>query len=359
MHDPTEGGIRAGLHEIAFASRVRLDVDLDRVPAQPPTAGICRHYGIDQRGGLATTRRALAVDNSVFSLSKPLASRLPRSGSMIIDGNGCVSGDDRLRLAVALAHQGGRQAVAARGTARVGWKAPGDRVTDVDVAIQVRLVDRIRTCFPGDGIVAEEGAAADPGEREFVWAIDPLDGTNNFALGIPCFAVSIGILRHGLPHAGVVHDPNTGFTTWAARGQGAVAGGQTIVLGEQPLTEASNVAVRVPLDPDLAAAVTGWLRRYKLRGFGSVALHLAYAAIGALDVVQDHKATLWDVAAGAAILLEAGGRITDPRGRPLFPPAASAYRGAPMPLLAGNPTAHAQALADCRPVPDAAPAEAP
>jgi myo-inositol-1(or 4)-monophosphatase len=115
----------------------------------------------------------------------------------------------------------------------------------------------------------------------------------------------------------------------------------------------------VPVDPDLSAAVTGWLRRYKLRGFGSVALHLAYAAIGALDVVQDHKATLWDVAAGAAILLEAGGRITDPRGRPLFPLAASAYRGAPMPLLAGNPTAHAQALADCRPVPDAAPAEAP
>jgi hydrogenase expression/formation protein HypE len=69
MHDPTEGGIRAGLHEIALASRVRLDVDLDRIPAQPPTAGICRHYGIDQRGGLATTRRALAVDNSMFSLS--------------------------------------------------------------------------------------------------------------------------------------------------------------------------------------------------------------------------------------------------------------------------------------------------
>jgi Inositol monophosphatase family len=213
MHDPTEGGIRAGWHEIAFASRVRLDVDLDRIPAPPPTAAICRHYGIDQRGGLATTRRALAVDNSGFLLSKPLASRLPRSGSMIIDGDGCASGDDRLRLAVALAHQGGRQAVAARGTARVGWKAPGDRVTDVDVAIQVRLVDRIRTCFPGDGIVAEEGAAADPGEREFVWAIDPL--------------------------------------------------------------------------------------------------HLAYAAIGALDVVQDHKATLWDVAAGAAILLEAGGTITE------------------------------------------------
>ena len=157
-------------------------------------------------------------------------------------------------------------------------------------------------------------------------------GTNNFALGLPCFAVSIGILRGGLPYAGA------------------------LVLAGRPLTAASNVSARVPLDPELAPAVTGWLRRYKLRGFGSVALHLAYAALGALDVVLDHKATLWDVAAGAVILLEAGGVITDPHGRPLFPPDAAAYRGAPMPFLAGHPAAHAEALSDCRAVLDARPA---
>jgi myo-inositol-1(or 4)-monophosphatase len=264
--------------------------------------------------------------------------------------------DARLRLALALAREAGQQATAARGRARVAWKGPGDRVTDVDVAIQSRLVERIEACFPGDAIVAEEGLALDPGAREFVWAVDPLDGTNNFALGIPCFAVSIGILRGGLPYAGVVHDPSTGFTGWAARGPGAGADQRTIVLTGRPLTAASNVSVRVPLDPGLAPAVTDWLRRYKLRGFGSVALHLAYAALGALDVVLDHKAALWDVAAGAAILLEAGGVVTDPRGRPLFPPDPAAYRGAPMPFLAGNPSAHAEALADCRAVLDARPA---
>lgn len=270
-----------------------------------------------------------------------------------------VSTDARLQLALALAHQGGRQATGAvRAEVRVDWKGPGDRVTDVDVAIQARLTERIRTCFPDDGIVAEEGLLLDPGAREFVWVVDPLDGTNNFALGIPCFAVSIGILRHGLPHAGVVHDPSTGFTCSAMRGHGAVAGGRALALLGRPLTAASNVAVRVPLDPELAPATIGWLRSYKLRGFGSVALHLAYAAIGALDVVLDHKATLWDLAAGAAVLLEAGGTITDPRGQPVFPPDAAAYGGSPMPFLAGNTAAHAEALADCRAVLDGQPARA-
>lgn len=266
--------------------------------------------------------------------------------------------DARLRLALALAHQVGRRATAARPGMRVNWKGPGDRVTDVDVAIQAQLVERIRASFPGDGLVAEEGLSFDPGAREFVWVVDPLDGTNNFALGIPCYAVSIGILRDGQPHAGVVHDPNTGFTCSALRGQGAVAGIGTITLRRRPLTPASNVSVRVPLDPGLALATVGWMRRYKLRGFGSVALHLAYAAIGALDVVLDHKATLWDLAAGAAVLLEAGGTITDPCGRALFPPAAAAYGGAPMPFLAGNTAAHAEALADCRAVLDGQPAGA-
>jgi myo-inositol-1(or 4)-monophosphatase len=270
-----------------------------------------------------------------------------------------VSIDARLQLALALAHQGGRQAVGtARADVHVDWKGPGDRLTDVDVAIQARLVERIRTSFPDDGIVAEEGLAIHPGDREFVWVLDPLDGTNNFALGIPCFAVSIGILRQGLPHAGVVHDPSTSFTCSAVRGHGAMAGGQALRLAPQPLTAASNVAVRVPLDPELTPVTIGWLRRYKLRGFGSVALHLAYAAIGALDVVLDHKATLWDLAAGATLLLEAGGTITDPRGQPLFPPGSAAYGGAPLPFLAGNATAHAEALADCRAALDGPPVRA-
>jgi myo-inositol-1(or 4)-monophosphatase len=255
--------------------------------------------------------------------------------------------DARLELALDLARLGGRHALAGRAGARVAWKGPGERVTDVDIAIESRLVGNIRAGFPEDGIVAEERLAADPGDREFVWVLDPLDGTNNYALDIPCYAVSIGILKSGLPYAGVVHDPNTGFTCWARRGYGAFCGERRLRLESRRLSVASNIAPRVPLDGRLAPLIVDWLSRFKFRGFGSVALHLAYAAIGALDLVLDHKATLWDIAGGATVLLEAGGCLTDPGGQPLFPVDPAAYRGAPVPFLAGNPAAHAEALACC------------
>jgi myo-inositol-1(or 4)-monophosphatase len=256
--------------------------------------------------------------------------------------------DPRLALAVALAREGGRLAVAAQGRGAVAWKGPRDQMTDVDMAIQSRIVKEIGSAFPRDGLMAEEDPRASTVDREFVWVVDPLDGTNNFALGAPCFVVSIGILRAGFAYAGVVHDPNTGFTCWARRGRGAFAGERPLALPGHQLTEASNVAVRVPLEPRLRPLVHEWLERHKLRGFGSVALHLAYASIGALDALIDHKAALWDLAAGAVLLLESGGAITDLLGRPLFPVDPEVYRGAPVPFVAGNAIAHAEAVAKCR-----------
>jgi myo-inositol-1(or 4)-monophosphatase len=256
--------------------------------------------------------------------------------------------DPRLALALALAREGGRQALVTQGRVGVAWKGPGDRVTATDIAIQSHIAREISDAFPDDGMIAEEHGGARARDHEFVWVVDPLDGTNNFALGIPCFAVSIGIVRAGLAYAGVIHDPNTRFTSWARRGRGAFAGERRLALAAHPLAEASNVAVRVPLDPRLRPLVGDWLERCKLRGFGSVALHLAYAAIGALDVVLDHKAPLWDLAAGAVLLLEAGGAITDPLGRPLFPVDPSLYRGEPVPFVAGNAMAHGEAVARCR-----------
>jgi myo-inositol-1(or 4)-monophosphatase len=259
-------------------------------------------------------------------------------------------GDPRVELALKLAQEAGRHTLAAMGRTRVAWKSPGERVTEVDLAVQARLIEEIETRFPGDGVVAEEGARAPGGEHEFVWVLDPLDGTNNYALGVPCFAISIGIIRAGMPWAGVVHDPNTSFLGWAARGRGAYAGGRRLALTPQALHAASNVAMRVPLDPNTRPIALEWLERHKLRNFGSVALHLAYAALGALAVILDHQAALWDVAGGAAILLEAGGRVTDVHGQPLFPFPVVGYRGQPLALLAGNPFAHAEAVAACRAV---------
>jgi myo-inositol-1(or 4)-monophosphatase len=256
-----------------------------------------------------------------------------------------TAADPRLALALRLAEEAGRHAVARAGSTVVEWKGPGDRVTDVDRAVQARMLRDIATWFPGDGIVAEEGDHRTRVDREFVWVVDPLDGTNNYALGIPSYAVAVGILRGGEPYAGVVHDPNTGFTCSAARGHGAFAGERKLALAARALSASSNVSVRVPLDPRFEPVTLEWLRRYKLRAFGSVALHLAYAAIGAIDVVLDHRAAAWDVVAGAAVLLEAGGVITAPTGRPLFP---AAFDGAAVPFVAGNAAAHAHAIEECR-----------
>lgn len=247
--------------------------------------------------------------------------------------------EPRVGLALSLARKAGRHALAHRLRAAVRWKGPGDRVTQVDIAIQARLIEEIRTWFPHDGIVAEEGALT-IGDGEFTWVVDPLDGTNNYVLGIPCFSTSIGIVRDGHPWAGVVHDPNTGFTCWAIRGQGAFADDRPLRLTGRPLTQASNVAVRAPLDPRLAAVALEWLARYKLRSFGSVALQLVYASIGAIDVMVDDRARLWDLMGGATILLEAGGRITTFEGRDLFPVDIARYSGQPLPFVAGNDTAH-------------------
>jgi myo-inositol-1(or 4)-monophosphatase len=255
--------------------------------------------------------------------------------------------DPRAELARRIVREVGRRALATRGRAPATWKRPGERLTEADLAIQSRMVAEIETWFPADGILAEEGMQAIHGEREFVWVLDPIDGTNNYALGIPCFAISIGILRGGAPWAGVVHDPNTGFTAWAVQGQGAHVADRRLALEPRPLHPASNVAVRVPLDAATRPVALQWLGRHKLRNFGSVALHLAYAALGALDVVLDHQAALWDLAAGAALLLEAGGRITDAGGQPIFPVAVADYHGQPLRILAGNPAAHAEAVAAC------------
>lgn len=256
--------------------------------------------------------------------------------------------EPRLVLALRLAREAGRHVAASLGRADVLWKRPGERVTAADVEAQTRIVQEIAASFPGDGLLAEEGGQATGLDREYVWAVDPLDGTNNLALGIPCFAVSIGLLRRGSPWAGVVHDPNTGFTAWSLGGRGAFAGEQRLRLRGGRLGPASYVCARVPLAPDLAPVVADWLAHHRCRVFGAVALHLAYAALGAIDLVLDHRAALWDLAAGASLLLEAGGLVTDPAGRALFPLDLTAYGGEALPFLAGNPVAHAEAVAAIR-----------
>jgi myo-inositol-1(or 4)-monophosphatase len=253
----------------------------------------------------------------------------------------------RLGLALALAREAGRDVIARSGPGRVEWKRPGGRVTDVDQAVQARMVREISSAFPEDGILAEEGQHEQGLDRPYVWAVDPLDGTNNYVLGMPCFTVSVGVLHLGEPYAGVVHDPNTGFTAYALRGHGAFVADRRLGV-DGPPGDAWTVAIRAPIHRCLEPVVTEWLAHAKLRVFGSIALHLAYAAFGAIDLVLDDRAALCDIAAGAIILTEAGGVLSDLGGASYFPLDLAGYHGELLPFVAGRPAMHARAVEACR-----------
>jgi myo-inositol-1(or 4)-monophosphatase len=264
-----------------------------------------------------------------------------------------MSADERVgtavreRLAADLAVRGGRMALEYFHRAQVSLKPDGSMVTDADIAIQEHLATAIARDFPDDAVVGEEGQPQDGrSETLYSWVIDPVDGTNNFGRGLPGFSVSIGVLRNRQPFAGAVYDPITRWLFTACAGRGAWLNERSLRTRPAPLSRSSLVSIRTPMEDGVPPFVEEWLRRYRLRRFGSTALHLCYVALGALDLVYDHRASLWDIAGAAPILLEAGGVLTTTDGAPLFPATAAQLAGAPMGFVAGNPASHAQALLD-------------
>lgn len=264
-----------------------------------------------------------------------------------------MSADERVgtaireRLAADLAVRGGRLALEYFHRAQVSWKPDGSMVTDADLAIQEEMAAEIARAFPDDAVVGEEGTSeTDPGGARYSWVLDPVDGTNNFGRGLPGFSVSIGVFRDRQPFAGAVYDPVSRWLFTACVGRGAWLNDRPLRTRAAPLTRSSLLSIRTPLEDGVPAFVEEWLRRYRLRRFGSTALHLCYVALGALDLVHDHRASLWDVAGAAPVLLEAGGVLTSADGASLFPATAAQLAGAPIAFLAGNPGSHAQALAE-------------
>ena len=258
-----------------------------------------------------------------------------------------MSADERIgsgarqQLAAELAVHGGRVALEYFHRARL------DDGREADADIRQRLAARIVAEFPDDAVVGTE-----PGQRGsrshalYSWVVAPGEATRSFGRGLPGFAVSIGVLRSGLPYVGAVYDPVARWLFTACAGRGAWLNERPLHALPAPLTRASMVAVGSPFEAGLPPFTEEWLRRYRLRGFGSTALHLCYVAMGALDLVHDHRATLVDIAGAAAVVLEAGGVLTGVEGAPIFPAHREQLAGAPIAILAGNRASHAEALAD-------------
>ena len=224
-------------------------------------------------------------------------------------------------------------------------------VTDVDYAIQARILEAIAETYPDHAVRAEESvldptAHAQPGSARYCWVVDPLDGTRNYASGFPFFATSIAVLDQGRPVVGVVHEHNLGFCYAAVLGQGATLNDRPIHVHEPPADDDWLVAIPSSKDSFTVEVINAWVstRGFVCRNVGSAAVHLAMVASGALTGAFAKQCKLWDIAAGLLLITEAGGRITDPDGDELLPFRLDGDPEADVPFLAATPDSHRHLL---------------
>lgn len=240
--------------------------------------------------------------------------------------------------------------------------ASAEAVTDADRASQRFIVAGLRKRFASDGIVGEENETGDaitfecPDPRGRVWVIDPIDGTNNFIAGLGNFAVCIGLLEKGMPVLGVVFDVTRDEVYSAAAGQGAWKDSKRLSAPTTPMNNSSvlmltaNLLGRNKALPQFAAR---WMSQtdWKVRILGSAALEAVHVASGVAHGAITVNGKLWDCAAPAAVLLEAGGVMTDLAGQPIFPFDLTKYQGAKVPFLAAGRAAHAELLREIQTYP--------
>ena len=229
--------------------------------------------------------------------------------------------DQLMRVAERAAYRGGEQLRLRFGRLeRVDEKAPFDLVTDADTESEAAIIATIRAAFPEHAVVAEESGLT-AGDAECRWLVDPLDGTVNFAHGVAVAAVSIALTRRSEPLAAVVLNPFSGEFFSAAAGRGARLNGQPIRVNAADRLSESLLATGFPYERSELDRVTARLGRLiqvaqGIRRFGSAALDLCFVACGRFAGYWEHGLKPWDTAAGALIVQEAGGRVTDLSGRP-------------------------------------------
>ncbi len=237
--------------------------------------------------------------------------------------------EDAAQAAVAIAQAAGKllRDAFASGHA-IQQKGPVELVTEMDLASERLIRERLALMYPDDAIIGEEegGPALNRGR---VWVVDPLDGTTNYAHGLGIYCVSIALCFNGVPRAGAVFQPMTGELFHAWSGGGAWRNGMRMQVSNRNRLEEALVVTGFPyvLAPRLELimaefrAMAGATRG--VRRLGSAAMDLCYVAAGILDVFWEVGLKSWDLAAGGLIVTEAGGRLTR-------------YDGSPMPLDAGE-----------------------
>jgi myo-inositol-1(or 4)-monophosphatase len=222
-----------------------------------------------------------------------------------------------LNIAIRAARRAGE--VIVRGMNRVHRldvraKGQNDFVTEIDMQAERDIIETIHKHYPDHAVLAEE--SGERGENEFVWIIDPLDGTTNFMHGFPQFAVSIAVQRRGRIEHGVVYDPLRQELFTTSRGEGAQLDGKRIRVSSHIGLDRALIGTGFPYRTNLH-----WIDNYMgmfkavtqatagIRRPGAAALDLAYVAAGRLDAFWELGLSPWDTAAGTLLITEAGGMV--------------------------------------------------
>ena len=195
-----------------------------------------------------------------------------------------------------------------------------DIVTSADFEVEHFLIDRLSSKYPAYDFFSEETPDQQPAS-DHVWVIDPIDGTKNFAHGLPLVAISIGLLREGIPILGVIYNPLLEEMYWAKTGSGTFKNGRPIHASSIEEIAQSLVLIEGGTICDKNRQYPKKLNRLALaiRHLGCASLNLAYIAEGIVDAYIDEDLKCYDIAAGIVILEEAGGKITNLANQPLFP----------------------------------------
>lgn len=227
------------------------------------------------------------------------------------------------------------------------WKRDDTRVTEADLAISKRIAAFIAAAFPQDDFCSEEdlpppGAPARELRARFAWVLDPIDGTNNFARGIPLCAVSLAVLENGFPVYGILYDHAQRTLLEGGTTVPLSRGGDPAKTENPPYDRHSIISFHFPLKKSEMREIEPLTTVNVVRCQGSAALNLAYNAFGAIDGSIDYNTKIWDIAAAAAMLARSGREIVF-RGAAAFPLREVASTMPNLRWVAGTPSFMARA----------------
>ena len=200
-------------------------------------------------------------------------------------------------------------------------KGRGNVVTNVDLLVEKQMLAFLRDEYPDVGVVSEESEEV-KGSSPYRWIADPVDGTRNFASGLPLFSVALALVHYNEPVLGMIYDPIRNELFHAEVGAGAYLNESPIRVSNKTSVEESIVALDMGYDDRraqqaLELLLALWPGMQTIRILGSAALGMAYAACGRVDIYFHHLLSPWDLAGGILLLKEAGGTITDREGGPM------------------------------------------